>query len=164
MERVKTAHRQLRYILWVAEAAIITIALVTAYQIGMESKDAKIWACAPILIIAVMETTRVPLAGWTAHLKPLAMVSGFIIMGAISVLTFEGMSMGVERFIHQRVMDVIAARDVLDAAKRKAHDATALVTKQTTEVEKRRTLVADLDGQTVDPPASTRTGVMQGSL
>lgn len=36
MERVKTAHRQLRYILWVAEAAIITIALVTAYQIGME--------------------------------------------------------------------------------------------------------------------------------
>ena len=105
MERVKTAHRQLRCILWVAEAAIIAIALVTAYQIGMEFKDAKIWACAPILIIAVMETTRVPLAGWTAHLKPLAMVSGFIIMGAISVLTFEGMSMGVERFIHQRVMD-----------------------------------------------------------
>ena len=149
MERVKTAHRQLRCILWVAEAAIIAIALVTAYQIGMESKDAKIWACAPILIIAVMETTRVPLAGWTAHLKPLAMVSGFIIMGAISVLTFEGMSMGVERFIHQRVMDLIAARDVLDAAKRKAHDADALVAKQTTEVEKRRELVADLDGQTV---------------
>lgn len=36
MERVKTAHRQLRCILWVAEAAIIAIALVTAYQIGME--------------------------------------------------------------------------------------------------------------------------------
>ena len=104
----------------------------------MESNGSTIWACAPILIIAVMETTRVPLAGWTAHLKPLAMVSGFIIMGAISVLTFEGMSMGVERFIHQRVMDVIAARDVLDAAKRKAHDADALVAKQATEVDKRR--------------------------
>ena len=48
--------------------------------------------------------------------------------------------MGVERFIHQRVMDVIAARDVLDAAKQKAHDANALVAKQTTEVEKRREL------------------------
>ena len=62
----------------------------------------------------------------------------------------------VERFIHQRVMDVIAARDVLDAAKRKAHDADALVAKQTTEVEKRRELVADLDGERPTSHASTR--------
>jgi hypothetical protein len=147
MEQVVTAHRQLRCILWVAEAAIISVCVVIAVQIGMEAKEAKIWACAPLLIIAVLETTRVPLSGWTAHLKPFAMLCGFLIMACISVLTFEGMSMGIERFIHQRVMDVIAARDVLDAARQKAQDANELVAKQTIEVEKRRRYVADLQTQ-----------------
>ena len=80
MERVVTAHRQLRCILWVAEAAIISVCALIAVQIGMEAKEAKIWACAPLLIIAVLETTRVPLSGWTAHLKPFAMLCGFLIM------------------------------------------------------------------------------------
>ena len=53
----------------------------------------------------------------------------------------------VERFIHQRVMDVIATRDGLDAAKQKATDATALVTKQRAEVDNRRTHVADLQSE-----------------
>ena len=94
MERGETAHRfQLRCILWVAEAgAIISVCAVIAVQIGMEAKEAKIWACAPLLIIAILETTRVPLSGWTAHLKPFAMLCGFLIMACISVLTFEGMS------------------------------------------------------------------------
>ena len=52
-----------------------------------------------------METLRVPLASWTAHLKPIAMLGGVVIMGAISVLTFESMSLGFERFMHQRVLD-----------------------------------------------------------
>jgi hypothetical protein len=166
MERVVTAHRQLRCILWVAEAAIVAICLITAYQIGMEAKGSTIWACAPILIIAVMETTRVPLAGWTAHLKPFAMLCGFAIMGTIAVLTFEGMSMGVERFIHQRVMDVLAARDVLDAERAKAHDAESLVAKQTAEVEKRRKLVAELQGERptahVSAPPATCHGLYKG--
>ena len=58
--------------------------------------------------------------------------------------------MGIERFIHQRVMDVIAARDVLDAARQQAQDANELVAKQTIEVKERRRYVADLqtaDGQ-----------------
>jgi hypothetical protein len=58
MEQALTAHRQLRCILWVAEAAIISVCVVIAVQIGMEAKEAKIWACAPLLIIAVLETTR----------------------------------------------------------------------------------------------------------
>jgi hypothetical protein len=163
MERVVTAHRQLRCILWIAEAAIVSICLITAYQIGMEAKGSTIWACAPILIIAVMETTRVPLAGWTAHLKPFAMLCGFVIMATIAVLTFEGMSMGVERFIHQRVMDVLAARDALDAARAKAHDAETLVAKQTVEVEKRRRALDDLDSHPVTlqtiPPTVQCSGV-----
>ena len=40
----------------------------------------------------------------------------------VSVLTFEGMSMGFERFIHQRVMDVLAAGDIINAAEQKATD------------------------------------------
>ena len=132
----------------------------------MESKDGSIWACTPLLIIAVMETTRVPLAGWTAHLKPFAMLMGFVIMGSISILTFEGMSYGVERFMHNRVLDVIAARDVLDAAKQKARDAETLVAKQTAEVEKRRKMVADLQTQRpsahVSAPVQTCKGLYKG--
>ena len=86
-----------------------------------------------------------PLASWTARLKPIAMLGGVVIMGAISVLTFESMSLGFERFMHQRVLDVLDARDTLDAAKErtakteaaaKAQDAD--FAKQTEEVAKRR--------------------------
>ena len=74
--------------------------------------------------------------------------------------------MGIERFIHQRVMDVIAARDVLDAAKQKAHDANELVAKQTTEVEKRRKYVADLQTQRpsahVSPHRADCHGIWKG--
>ena len=66
-------------------------------------------------------------------------------------------------FIHQRVMDVIAARDVLDAARQEAHDANELVAKQTIiEVEKRRRYVADLANaaaklRTRQPPPRSAT-------
>ena len=138
MERVLTAHRQLRCILWVVEAAIIGIGLFVAYQIGMESKDAVIWACAPLAIISLIEMLRVPLASWTAHLKPIAMLGGFLIMVAMSVLTFESMSLGFEKFMHQRVLDVLNAGDVLDAAKQKTTDAETAVKSHDDDIAKGR--------------------------
>jgi hypothetical protein len=65
MERSVTAHCQLRCVLWFAEASIITIAALTSVQITTE--QGSIWACGPVLLVAAMETMRVPLAGWAAH-------------------------------------------------------------------------------------------------
>jgi hypothetical protein len=63
-----------------------------------------------------MEMMRIPLSGWAAHLRPVARIGAFIVMGAIALMTFEGMAMAVERFMDQRVLDVVDAREAFDIA------------------------------------------------
>jgi hypothetical protein len=159
MNSAISARRQLRRVLWFSEASIIAIAAVTAVQIATE-QGGSIWACGPVAIIAVIETMRVPLSGWAAHLRPLAMLGAFIVIATISVLTFEGMSLAVERFMYQRVVVVAEARQALDAAQQKADDEAAADARYKTqfdrlteEIGKRRQLVADLEGK--QPTLST---------
>jgi hypothetical protein len=116
-----SARRQLRAVLWLSEVSIIAIAAVTSIQIATEH-GGSIWACGPVAIIAALEAMRIPLSGWAAHLRPLARAGAFVVMGAISVLTFEGMSIAVERFMHQRVIEVEKARHKLDLAQHRADD------------------------------------------
>jgi hypothetical protein len=144
-----TAHLQLRCSLWIAEAAIITICAITAVQIATE-KGGSIWACGPIAIIAVMESMRVPLSGWAAHLRPVAMFGALVVMAAISLMTFEGMSMAVERFIHQRVIDVYAARKTLDEAQHNADDYKAKLDQLTGQVTASRDAYIKVQGEKAD--------------
>jgi hypothetical protein len=163
MERGLTAHRQLLCILWVVEAAIITICLITAAQIGTE-KGGSIWACGPIAIIAAFETMRVPLAGWTAHLRPVAMGGASIVMAAIAFMTFEGMAMGVERFMNQRVVDVVEARAVLnDAQEADAHYATDHQ-RLKGELDAASDLLAKVQGSAPTPPTVAATTQCGGGV
>ena len=153
MDEAIHARMWLRRVLWISEAFIITIAALTAVQIATEH-GGSIWACGPVAIIAAMETMRVPLASWAAHLRPLAMIGAFVVMAAVSALTFEGMAIAVERFMHQRVVDVTEARQVFDAAKLKLEEEGAADTRYkadfdrlTDEIGKRRALVAELQGK-----------------
>jgi hypothetical protein len=159
MERVVAAHRQLRCILWVAEAAIITICAITAVQVGTETHGS-IWACGPIAIIAVMESMRVPLSGWAAHLRPLAMLGAFVVMAAIAFMTFEGMAMGVARFMDQRVHDVIEARTALEDIRNAQATAAADFDKATVEAASRRDALVKVQGQKADtvPVSSAQCG------
>jgi hypothetical protein len=165
MYQAARARTWLRRLLWLSEVSIITIAAVTAVQIATEHGGSP-WACGPVAIIAAMETMRVPLAGWAAHLRPLAKIGAFVVMAAISVLTFEGMSIAVERFMHQRVVEVAEAREAVDAIKLKVDAYKAEADGLTTEIGKRRALVADLQGKqpaTVNvPPTATCRGLYEG--
>jgi hypothetical protein len=165
IDQAARARTWLRRLLWLSEVSIITIAAVTAVQIATEHGGSP-WACGPVAIIAAMETMRVPLAGWAAHLRPLAKIGAFVVMAAISVLTFEGMSIAVERFMHQRVVDVAEAREAVDAIKLKVDAYKAETDGLTTEICKRRALVAELQGKqpaTVNvPPAATCRGLYKG--
>jgi hypothetical protein len=165
MDQAIRARTWLRRLLWLSEVSIITIAAVTAMQIATEHGGSP-WACGPVAIIAAMETMRVPLAGWAAHLRPLAKIGAFVVMAAISVLTFEGMSIAVERFMHQRVVEVAEAREAVDAIKLKVDAYKAEADGLTTEIGKRRALVADLQGKqpaTVNvPSAATCRGLYKG--
>ena len=159
MERSVTARRQLRCVMWFSEASIITIAALTSVQITTE--QGSIWACGPVAIVAAMETMRVPLAGWAAHLKPLAMFGAFVVMAAISVLTFEGMGIAFERYMNQRVLDVAAARETYDAAMEKQAGAKAQFDQLTAEHDKAQAHVSDLQGEAPPafvPPAATACG------
>ena len=165
IDQAARARTWLRRLLWLSEVSIITIAAVTAVQIATEHGGSP-WACGPVAIIAAMETMRVPLAGWAAHLRPLAKIGAFVVMAAISILTFEGMSIAVERFTHQRVVEVAEAREAVDAIKLNVDAYKAEANGLTTEIGKRRALVADLKGKqpaTVNvPPAATCKGLYKG--
>ena len=172
MDQAINARTWLRRVLWVSEVSIITIAAGTAVQIATEHGGSP-WACGPVAIIAVLEMMRVPLSGWAAHLRPVAMFGAAVIMLALSVLTFEGMSIAVERFMYQRVIEVAQAREALDTAKLKLDDEKAADARYkadfdrlTEEIAKRRALVDDLEGKrpaaVAVPPAAQCKGLYKG--
>ena len=157
-----TAHRQLRCILWIVEAAIILICLITAVQISTE--HGSIWACGPVAIIAVMEMMRIPLSGWAAHLRPVARIGAFIVMGAIALMTFEGMAMAVERFMDQRVLDVVDAREAFDTAKDAEAHHDADYARLKAELDAARAAKADLDGKRPAAVAAPPTAQCGGGV
>ena len=67
-----------------------------------------------------------------------ALAGAFVVMAAIALMTFEGMAMGVARFMDQRVHDVIEARTTLEGIKDAQATSAADFDKATTEAAVRR--------------------------
>jgi hypothetical protein len=107
-----------------------------------------------------METMRVPLAGWAAHLRPVAMLGAFIVMIAIAFMTFEGMVMAGARFMDQRVHDVIEARTALEDINDAQATIEANYKKATEEAARRRDAWVQAQGHKADtvPVSSAQCG------
>jgi hypothetical protein len=137
------------------EGVVISTCAVAAVQIAT-AHGGDITACLPIATIAAIESLRVPVAMRLPKLKPLGASLGAALLIGITPITFEGMSLAFEQFMHQRVIAVAKAEEKLDKAARaldglKAQtqvraDELAGLTQQVAEAEKHRT---DIGGQTV---------------
>jgi hypothetical protein len=89
-----------------AEGVVISTCAVAATQIAT-AHGGDFWACAPILTIAAMESLRVPVAMTIPSMKWMGKVAATALLIGITPLTFEGMALAFEQFMHQRVVEVV---------------------------------------------------------
>jgi len=103
--------------LWVYEVSIITICALGAVLIATIGGGSVMFAI-PVLLVAVAESLRVPLAAWLLKAKWAARIMGAIVLLAISVVSAEGLALIFEMAIQNRVSNVAAAQREFDTAKR----------------------------------------------
>jgi hypothetical protein len=97
------------------EGVVVATCTFAATQIAT-AHGGSIWACTPIATIAAMESLRVPVAMHIPKLKLFGKVAATALLIGITPLTFEGMALAFEQFMHQRVVEVAAAQTKADAA------------------------------------------------
>jgi hypothetical protein len=97
------------------EAVVIATCAFAATQIAT-SQGGSIWLCAPILVIAAMESLRLPVAMHIPKLRFVGAVLAVALLVGLTPLTFEGMVLAFEQFMNQRVLTVAAAQTRADEA------------------------------------------------
>jgi hypothetical protein len=139
----------LRTITFGVEAVVISTCALAAYQIAT-AHGGSIWACAPILTIAAMESLRVPVAMTIPKLKWMGRVVAIALLIGITPLTFEGMALAFEQFMHQRVVEVAAAQTKFDEAQVAVENASKAVEQRTAELDRLNQEVKDAEGHRVE--------------
>lgn len=134
---------------FVVEGAVIGTCALAAAQIAT-AHGGDISACLPILTIAAMECMRVPVAMKLPHLRPLGATLGVLLLIAITPLTFEGMSLAFEQFMHQRVLAVAKAEDAMQSATQSLDDLKSQNRQRTDEIDRRKQALADAEKHQVE--------------
>jgi hypothetical protein len=128
---------------------VISTCALAAYQIAT-AHGGSISACAPILTIAAMESLRVPVAMTIPKLKWLGKVLAVALLIGITPLTFEGMALAFEQFMHQRVVEVVDAETKADAAKQALKSAQADAAKRKSEVDRLSAEIKDAEAHRIE--------------
>jgi hypothetical protein len=125
---------------WCAEAVVISVCAVTAFRLSGGD-----WSvAAPLLTVAALETTRVPLSSYATRLKLLARLTAFAALAGIGVLTGEVMTLGFEMLIAGRVAAVTEARADLGAARDAAADRKDAISQAAASLAAARASLASL--------------------
>jgi hypothetical protein len=132
-----------------AEAVVISTCGIAAIQIAT-AHGGSIWACAPILTIAAMESLRVPVAMTIPKLKWLGRVAAAALLIAITPLTFEGMALAFEQFMHQRVVEVAVAQTKVDEAEQVLENVRRDLASRATELDRLNQEVKDAEAHRVE--------------
>jgi hypothetical protein len=106
---------QLRKFMWAYEAIVIAVCITAGVLLAVNSGGDIIMAI-PLLLIAAAECLRIPISAWAIHLRPLGQALAVVVLLAIAVGSFEGLSIAFEQFVNNRVINVMRAEnDVADA-------------------------------------------------
>ena len=109
--------KRLITVLWIYEVSIILICAFGAVLIATTGGGSVMFAI-PILLVAVAESLRVPLAAWLLKAKWSARIMGAVVLLAISIVSAEGLALIFEMAIQNRVSNVAAAQREFDTAQR----------------------------------------------
>ena len=167
--------KRLMRALWMTEVSVIAITAGSGLNLSL-GHGGSVAMAAPLFLISAVELVRIPLAGWSTRLGIAGNLGAAVALGAIAVMSFEGLSMAFEQFVNNRVVTVMHAQlDVEKAQRAVDHvsDARGLadadLAKLTSEVNQLDKQITELS-RTIPSPAapsdrvctrSTKKGVMK---
>lgn len=109
-------HRNLIRVMWGYEAIVIATCFVAGLILATSGGGSPILSL-PLLLIAAAEMMRIPLAAWSTRLPFYGQILGAIVLLAIAVGSFEGLSLAFEQFVNARVIRVMEIQNELNLAK-----------------------------------------------
>jgi hypothetical protein len=117
------------------EGVVVSTCAFAGYQVAT-AQGGSIWACAPLLTVAAIETCRVPVAMTIPKMKLAGQLLSVALLACVSVLTFEAMMMAYEQFMDQRVLEVTAADIKAETAQAKLTAAQNSAATRKTELDR----------------------------
>jgi hypothetical protein len=152
-----TIRRRLKGVLYTTEASVIAITAWSGYNMSTGHGGSMAMAM-PLFLIAAAESVRVPLAGWATRVSTAGKVGACIALGAISIMSFEGLSMAFEQFINNRVVTVMHAAHAVEKDQRSVDHISEARSLADGDLAKLTAEAGTLDGQITElsktrPPA-----------
>jgi hypothetical protein len=141
--------RPLLIVLVFYEISIITVIIAAGVSIGL-SNGGTIAGAAPIIVIGLAESLRIPLAGWSTRLSFGGKALSWFALTAIALASFEGLALVFSIYIDNRLSNVLAAQHRVAIAERAA-DTSAF----TAEISEQDAAIAALAKSMPQPPAGT---------
>ena len=158
-----SARRTLKTGLWITEGAVIAITAWSGFNLATGHGGSAAMA-APLLLIAAIETMRVPLAGWSTRVGTAGRIGAALALGAIGLMSFEGLSLAFEQFVNNRVVtvshlqhDVEKAQHSLDRIVATRTTADGDISELTAEVRALDDAITQLSKDKPSPPSLSKT-------
>lgn len=112
----ETLQRNLMRVLWGYEVIVILTCLIAGAYLA-KSGGGDPFLSLPLLLIAAAEMMRIPLAAWSTRLPTFGQILGALVLLAIAVGSFEGLTLAFEQFVSNRVVTVMDKEEALTKAK-----------------------------------------------
>ena len=154
--------RRLWVVLICYEIAIVSVILAAGANIAL-TQGGTIAGAAPLIVIGLAESLRIPLAGWSTRLRFGGKVLAWLALIAIALASFDGLALVFSIFVDNRLTNVLQAQHQVEIAQRaadaNASDVSAFVA-EVREVDGEISALAASRPQ--PPPASNKTCTWKG--
>ena len=153
-ERVR---RRLWIVLVCYETAIVSVILAAGANIAIV-QGGTIAGAAPLIVIGLAESLRIPLAGWSTQLGLAGRALAALALIAIAVASFDGLALVFSIFIDNRLTNVLQAQHQVEIAQRAADTVASDTAAFVAEVREVDGAITALAASRPQPPtASNKT-------
>jgi hypothetical protein len=146
--------RPLMIVLVCYEAVVISVILAAGVSIS-RAQGGTFAAAAPILVIGLAESLRVPTAGYAVSLGWTGRIFAAVALAAIALASAEGLAIVFESFIDNRLVNVLQAQHRVEVARQAADAEGATIADLTGQVTELVAQVAALAKSIPQPPPSS---------
>jgi len=108
---------------------------------------------APLLLIAAAEGLRIFVAGWASRVGILPKILAGVVLFAISIASFEGLSIAFEQFVSNRTLNISARQRDYRGAQTRLAEAQAIADNARTEVARIDNAINNLRTNAPQQPA-----------
>ncbi len=138
--------------LFAYESTVIAITMWAGANIAL-SGGGSLAMAAPLLLIAAAESLRVFVAGWASRVSLFPKILALLVLLAISVASFEGLSIAFEQFINNRTATITNLQRDLRSAEQHLADASAKQATGRDDVARIDAAIRDAVAQTPQQPS-----------